>query len=50
MTQSTAVYLYLGRKLDLMGKTEEDLVAVEQTIAQVFHCPPLPPVRLLGLI
>lgn len=34
VTQSTAVYQYLGRKLNLMGKTEEEVAMCEQTLAQ----------------
>eukprot|EP00941_MAST-03F_sp_MAST-3F-sp1_P004739 g4739.t1 len=36
ITQSTAVYQYLGRKLNLMGNSEAELVRCEQTLAQAF--------------
>ena len=36
VTQSTAVYQYLGRCFGLAGTSEAEVVAVEQTLAQAF--------------
>jgi len=36
VTQSTAIYQYLGRKLELMGSSEAEEAAAEQTLAQAF--------------
>ena len=35
VSQSTALYQFLGRKLGLMGENEAERVATEQTLAQV---------------
>jgi hypothetical protein len=36
VTQSTAVYTFLGRAFSMMGEDEEELVACEQSLAQAF--------------
>jgi len=36
VSQSTALYQFLGRKLGLMGENEAERVATEQTLAQAF--------------
>ena len=36
VTQSTAMYNFLGRRLGLMGSNEAELQRVDQTLAQAF--------------